>query len=288
MSGPRPASSAPLGLDGPQGRAVPSRATLFGASVLVLVTLAALAAPLLAPYDPLLQDIGNRLARPTAAHLLGTDTLGRDLLSRLLYGARATLGLTGLVAVMMVPIGLAIGIAAGYCGGWTNRILSGVTNVTMAFPPLVLALAFVGLLGPGLIHAALALVLTGWPAYARLARAEAQLLRNSDYIAAAETQGIVGARLLWGHILPACMPATRVRLALDLAGIILSASALGFLGLGVRPPTPEWGMMVAEGGAVVFDQWWVAAFPGAAILLVSLAFNTLADGLRDDEARRRA
>lgn len=288
MSEPGRALSRPFGRDGLRGRAVSSRATLFGASVLVLVTLAALAAPLLAPYNPLLQDMGNRLAPPTAAHLLGTDSLGRDLLSRLLYGARATLGLTGLVAVIMVPVGLAIGIAAGYCGGWTDRLLSGVTNVTMAFPPLVLALAFVGLLGPGLIHAALALVLTGWPAYARLARAEAQVLRSSDYIAAAETQGIVGVRLLWGHILPACMTAARVRLALDLAGVILSASALGFLGLGVRPPTPEWGMMVAEGGAVVFDQWWVAAFPGLAILLVSLAFNTLADGLRDDEARRRA
>jgi peptide/nickel transport system permease protein len=269
-----------------RGRAPRSRATVFGASVLALVTLAALAAPWLVPYDPLLQDISRRLAPPSTMHLLGTDSLGRDLLSRLLYGARATLGLTALVAVLMVPIGLSVGIASGYYGSWTDRVLSGVTNVVMAFPPLVLALAFVGLLGPGLVHAALALVLTGWPAYARLARAEAQLLRNSDYVAAAETQGIVGVRLLWGHILPACIPATRVRLALDLASIILSASALGFLGLGVRPPTPEWGMMVAEGSSVAFGQWWVAAFPGATILLVSLAFNTLADGLRDDEARR--
>jgi peptide/nickel transport system permease protein len=284
-------SQAPLALSdwrSTREHAPRSGATLGGATVLALVTLAALAAPWLAPHNPLLQDIGNRLAPPGAAHLLGTDGLGRDLLSRLLYGARTTLGLTGLVALLMVPIGLSIGIASGYFGGWTDRILSGVTNVVMAFPPLVLALAFVGLLGPGLVHAALALVLTGWPAYARLARAEAQLLRGSDYIAAAETQGIVGLRLLWGHVLPACMPATRVRLALDLASIILSASALGFLGLGVRPPTPEWGMMVAEGSSVAFEQWWVAAFPGALILLVSLACNTLADGLRDDEARRRA
>lgn len=288
MSDSGRALRARSGWDGMRGRTAPSRPTLFAASALALVTLAALAAPWLAPYDPLLQDIGRRLAPPSAMHLLGTDGLGRDLLSRLLYGARATLGLTGLVAVSMAPTGLSIGIASGYYGGWTDRILSGVTNVVMAFPPLVLALAFVGLLGPGLVHAALALVLTGWPAYARLARAEAQLLRNSDYVAAAETQGIVGLRLLWGHILPACMPATRVRLALDLASIILSASALGFLGLGVRPPTPEWGMMVAEGSGIAFDQWWVAAFPGVAILLVSLACNTLADGFRDDEARRRA
>jgi peptide/nickel transport system permease protein len=131
---------------------------------------------------------------------------------------------------------------------------------------------------------ALALVLTGWPAYARLARAETQLLRRTDYIAAAQMLGIVGPRLLFGHVLPACVPALRVRLALDLAGIILAAAALGFLGLGVRPPTPEWGTMVAEGGKVVFDQWWIAAAPGTAILLASLAFNCLADGLRDRTA----
>jgi peptide/nickel transport system permease protein len=181
----------------------------------------------------------------------------------------------------MLPIGLAIGIVAGFFGGWIERWLMGLTNVVMAFPQLVLALAFVGLIGPGLINAALALVLTGWPAYARLARAETLVLRRTDYIAAAEMQGIIGWRLLWGHVLPSCIPSARMRLALDMAGVILAAAALGFLGLGIRPPTPEWGMMIAEGSRVVFDQWWVAAFPGAAIFLVSLACNALADGLRD-------
>jgi peptide/nickel transport system permease protein len=157
----------------------------------------------------------------------------------------------------------------------------GVTNVVMAFPSLILALAFVGMLGPGLANAVIALGLTGWPAYARLARAETRLLRGSDYIAAAQMQGITGLRLLWGHVLPSCIPATQTRLALDLATIILSAAALGFLGLGIRPPTPEWGMMIADGSKVVFDQWWVAAIPGTAIFVVSLAFNLVADGLRD-------
>jgi peptide/nickel transport system permease protein len=263
------------------GRWRRSSGAVFGSAVILVILCAAAAAPWISPYDPLLQDIGSRLQAPSCAHLLGTDALGRDLLSRLIHGARPTLGLVALVAALMVPIGMTIGIVAGYFGGWVERIFMGLTNIIMAFPKLVLALAFVGVLGPGLLNAALALVLTGWPAYARLARSETLLLRRSDYLAAAEMQGIVGARLLWGHVLPLCIPATQIRLALDLASIILSAAALGFLGLGVRPPTAEWGMMIAEGSKVVFDQWWVAAIPGAAIFLVSLAFNSLADGLRD-------
>jgi peptide/nickel transport system permease protein len=219
---------------------------------------------------------------------MGTDSLGRDTLSRLLYGARPTLGLTALVAVSMVLTGLAVGILSGYCGGWIERGLMALTNLVMAFPPLVLALAFMGLLGPGLINAALALMLTGWPPYARLSRAEVRVLRRSDYIAAAEMQGITGVRLLVGHVLPACVPAARIRLALDLARIILAAAALGFLGLGIRPPAPEWGMMIAEGSRFIFDEWWLAAFPGAAILVVSLACNLLADGLRDRDDPRHA
>ncbi len=151
----------------------------------------------------------------------------------------------------------------------------------MAFPRLILALALVDIAGRGLVTGALALALTGWPAYARLARAETLLVRRADFLAAAEMQGIVGLRLLWGHVLPCCLPTIEVRLALDLAGIILAAAGLGFLGLGIRPPTPEWGAMIADGSKVIFDQWWVAASPGAAILVLSLAFNLVADGLRD-------
>jgi peptide/nickel transport system permease protein len=256
-------------------------ALLFGITVVILWAALALAAPWIAPHDPLRQDIGSRLQAPSESHPMGTDSLGRDTLSRLLYGARPTLGLVTLVAVLMAPLGLAVGMISGFCGGWVERGLMALTNLAMAFPPLVLALAFVGLLGPGLINAALALTLTGWPPYARLSRAEVQVLRRTDYIAAAEMQGITGFRLFWGHLLPSCIPAAQIRLALDLARIILAAAALGFLGFGIRPPAPEWGMMVAEGSRVIFDQWWVAAFPGAAIFLVSLAFNSLADGLRD-------
>jgi peptide/nickel transport system permease protein len=263
-----------------------SGAAVIGTSVIALCVTIALAAPWIARCDPLTQDVGHRLQPASALHPLGTDGLGRDLLARLVYGARSTLGLVGLVVALMAPIGLTIGIICGYYGGTVERVLMGLTNITMALPRLVLALAFVGLLGPGLWNAALALVLTGWPAYARLARAETSRLRRSDYVAAAEMQGIVGARLLWGHLLPACLPATQVRMALDLAAVILAAAALGFLGLGVKPPTPEWGMMIAEGSKVVFDEWWIAAVPGVAILIVSLAFNLLVDGLRDVTDRR--
>jgi peptide/nickel transport system permease protein len=258
-----------------------SAAAMIGGGVLALVIGMAIAAPWIAPDDPSAQDVGDRLQPSSMHHWLGTDGLGRDVLSRLLYGARPTLGLVGVVALLMVPLGLTVGVLSGYYGGLLERALMGLTNITMALPQLVLALAFVGLMGPGLLNAALALVLTGWPAYARLARAETTLMRRSDYLAAAEMQGIVGLRLLWGHVLPACIPAMQVRLALDLASIILTAAALGFLGLGVRPPTPEWGMMIAEGSKVVFDQWWIAAVPGAAILVVSVSFNLIADGLRD-------
>jgi peptide/nickel transport system permease protein len=259
----------------------------FGLAVLAVWGVLAIAAPWFAPYDPLHQQIEARLQPPSLAHWLGTDSLGRDALSRLLYGARPTLLLVALVAAFMAPIGLTFGILGGYFSGSIDRLLSGLTNVVMAFPQLVLALAFVGLLGPGLLNVALALILTGWPAYARLSRAETQLLRRSDYIAAAEMLGIRGPRLLFGHVLPACLPALRARLALDLAGVVLTAAALGFLGLGERPPTPEWGTMVAEGGRVVFDQWWLAAAPGAAIFLLSIAFNSIADGLREGSSHVR-
>jgi peptide/nickel transport system permease protein len=192
------------------------------------------------------------------------------------------------VALFMVPLGLVVGIVAGYLGGWVDRALTALTSLVMAFPPLVLALAFVGVLGPGLLNCALALTLTGWPTYARLARAQTRILRQSDYLDAARMQGIVGVRLLYGHVLPACVPTMQVRLALDLASIILAAAAFGFLGLGVRPPTPEWGMMIAEGARVIFEQWWIAAFPGLMIFVASLAFNLAAEGLRDQGDPRHA
>ncbi len=258
-----------------------SPALTLGGSLIVLLLLVAIFAPLLSGFDPNQQNIEQRLLPPSASHWLGTDGFGRDLFTRLLYGTRPTLLLVSLVLLLTLPIGVVVGVAAGFYGGWPERILMRMTDVFMAFPQLVLALAFVAILGPGLLNGALALSLTAWPAYARQARAETSVLRDSDYLAAAHLQGIRGARLLLGHVLPLCLPSVIVRVALNLGGIILAAAGLGFLGLGVEPPTAEWGSMVADGSRVIFDQWWVAAAPGIAILLTSLSFNLLGDGLRD-------
>ncbi len=258
-----------------------SPALTLGVSLIVLLVLVAVFAPWLSGFDPNQQNIPLRLLPPSASHWLGTDGFGRDLFTRLLYGARPTLLLVLLVLLLTLPIGVLVGVTAGFYGGWLERILMRMTDVVMAFPQLVLALAFVAILGPGLLNGALALSLTAWPAYARQARAETRVLRDSDYLAAAHLQGIRGARLLLGHVLPLCLPSVIVRVALNLGGIILAAAGLGFLGLGVQPPMAEWGSMVADGSRVIFDQWWVAAAPGIAILLASLSFNLLGDGLRD-------
>jgi peptide/nickel transport system permease protein len=262
-------------------RGLRSPAATTGAIILLLLVIIAVFAPWLAPKDPLQQDIAVRLRPPGPGHWLGTDNLGRDILSRLIYGARPTLGIAVLVIAAAAPVGLLIGIVAGYAGGWAERVLMRFTDIVLAFPQLVLAMAFAGLLGAGTFNGALAVALTIWPSYARQARAETLAIRHSDYLAAARMLGIRGGRLLWGHVLPMCLPFVYVRLALDMAATILSLSSLGFLGLGVQPPTPEWGAMVADGSKVIFDQWWVAAAPGAAILIVCIAFNLLADGLRD-------
>ncbi|MFL1817586.1 ABC transporter permease [Pantoea agglomerans] len=259
-----------------------------GLTLVAILILMALLAPLIAPFDPNVQTMSSRLLAPSAQHWFGTDGFGRDLLSRVIYGARPTLLLVSLILVLTIPAGLLIGITAGYVGGWTERLLMRITDIFLSLPNLVIALALVAILGPGLMNGALALALTSWPPFARQARAETLALRRSDYLAAARMQGITGFRLMFGHILPLCMPTAVVRAALSLGGIILAAAGLGFLGMGVQPPTAEWGSMVAEGSKVIFDQWWVAAAPGAAILFASLAFNLTGDGLRDRLDTRNA
>ncbi|MBT5374714.1 MAG: ABC transporter permease [Rhodospirillaceae bacterium] len=264
--------------------------TAAGLGIVVLLILTAAFAPHLAPYDPLAQNLGNRLMAPNAAHLMGTDELGRDILSRILYGARITLKIVFLVGVSVAPMGLLIGCTAGYLGGLTDLVLMRITDVFLAFPKLILALALVAALGPGLENAILAIAITSWPPFARLARAQTLILRREDFVASARLQGGGSAYIIRRHIVPLCLPPIMVRVTLEMAGIILTAAGLGFLGLGAQPPLPEWGAMISSGRKFLLDQWWVATMPGLAILMVSLGFNLLGDGLRDvlDPKRERA
>ena len=252
-----------------------------GLGILGILVLVAVFAPLLAPYAPGAQDLAARLLPPSGGHLLGTDELGRDILSRILFGSRITLEIVALVAVIAAPVGLVVGTSAGYAGGLLDSLLMRVTDVFLAFPKLVLALALVAALGPGLDNAILAIAATSWPAYARIARAETLAVRGADFIAAARMSGASSPRILFVHVAPLCLSSVVVRLTLDMAGIILTAAGLGFLGLGARPPAPEWGAMMSSGREFLTDHWWVATMPGIAILLVSLAFNLVGDGLRD-------
>jgi peptide/nickel transport system permease protein len=257
-------------------------AALAGLFIVVVLILMAIFAPLLAGgISPIEQNLASRLAPPSAEHWFGTDELGRDIYARTLYGARVTLTIVLLVSVVVAPIGLAVGTLAGYLGGWVDAVLMRITDIFLAFPRLVLALAFAAALGPGIENAVIAISLTAWPPYARIARSETVTVARSDFIAAVVMQGASTWRVLFKHIVPLCLSSVIVRLTLDMAGIILTAAGLGFLGLGAQPPSAEWGAMVSAGRDVILDQWWVATIPGIAIFIVSLGFNLLGDGLRD-------
>jgi peptide/nickel transport system permease protein len=250
--------------------------------VIVIALLACAAfAPWLATHDPYLPTLSDRLSAPNAEYWFGADELGRDIYSRIIYGSRLTLLIVALVIVTSAPVGLIIGAVSGTVGGWTDRVFMRVTDVFLAIPKLLLALAFVAALGPGIVNAALAITLTAWPPYARLARAEALVVRNSDYVNAIRLAGASEFRIIVFHIIPMCLSSVIVRMTFDMAGIILTAAGLGFIGLGAQPPLPEWGAMISTGRKFIFDQWWVATIPGGAIFIVSLGFNLLGDAMRD-------
>lgn len=260
---------------------------MTGLIIVAALVLVAIFAPLFADHDrALTQVLEDRLQELTWAHPFGTDELGRDIYARVVFGSRVTLTIVGLVSIIVLPVGLCIGLPAGYFGGWIDSVLMRITDIFLAFPRLVLALAFAAALGPGIENAVIAIALTAWPPYARLARAETMTRRHAEFIEAAQLQGASSFRILLTQIMPLCLPSVIIRLTLDMAGIILTAAGLGFLGLGAQPPLPEWGAMVSTGRAVLLDQWWVATIPGMAIFVVSLGFNLLGDGLRDiSEAR---
>jgi peptide/nickel transport system permease protein len=245
-----------------------------------LVAVAALA-PWITASDGLELHLSERLQAPGSEHWFGTDELGRDIFDRIIWGSRITLYIVALVSIIVVPIGLLVGTVSGYIGGWVDTVLMRLTDIFLAFPRLILAMALVAALGPGLENAVLAIAVTTWSPFARIARAEALTIRNSEFILAAQVQGVSTAGIILRHVTPLCMSSVIVRLTLDMAGIILTAAGLGFLGLGAQPPTPEWGAMISLGRQYLIDQWWVPTVPGIAILVVSLGFNLLGDGLRD-------
>ncbi|TSD90457.1 ABC transporter permease [Mycobacterium sp. KBS0706] len=262
-------------------RLVGNPPALLGLVILLVILVMAVFAPLIATHDIYAQDLAIRLQPPSAAHILGTDELGRDVFSRIVFGARITLYIAVLTALIVAPIGLLIGTTSGYLGGWVDIVLMRVVDIFLAFPSLVLALAFVAALGPGIQNAIIAISLAAWPPIARLARAETLSIRSSDYIAAVRLQGASSLRIILSHVVPMCLPSVVVRITLNMAAIILTAAGLGFLGLGAQPPSPEWGAMLSSGREFVLTSWWIAAIPGCAILLTSLAFNLFGDGLRD-------
>ena len=254
---------------------------VLGLAMVASIVLAAGLAPWLPLADPIAQSLDQRLLPPSAAHWLGTDTLGRDILARVVHGARPTLAIVALVLVISVPVGLLVGAAAGLWGGWIDAVLMRVADVFLAFPRLILAIAVAAALSAGLWTAVIAIAATGWPPYARVARAEIAALRRSEFVQAAGAIGVSPLRLLFRHALPLSLPSAFVRAALDAPGIVLIVAGLGFLGVGLPPPQPEWGAMVAEGRAIVFEAWWVSTLPGIMILWLSLGFNFVGDAMRD-------
>ncbi len=263
------------------------RVALFGLIVVVAVVLIALAAPLLTPFDPVEQDIAGRLKEPGArdaagrAHPLGTDHLGRDILARIIFGARPAL-LVGFAAVMISGlIGLVAGLVSGYFGGKVDDVLMRLADIQLAFPFILLAIAVIGVLGPSLQTIIIVIGVSSWVVYARIVRGAVLTLREREFVQAAQALGGGDGRVVFRHILPNALTPWLVVATLDMARVIVIESALSFLGLGVQPPTPTWGGMLADGRVYISTAWWLATFPGLAILVTVLGINLFGDGLRD-------
>ena len=255
--------------------------TVIGLVLIALFALAAVTAPLIAPANPLKQVLSTRLKPPSAAHWLGTDQLGRDVLSRMIYGSRISL-LIGLVVVGLAgSAGTFIGLVAGYGGGWLEEVLMRLTDVFFAFPALILAMAISGALGPSLTNAMIAIAVVSWPVYARLVRAQVLSLREREYVEAARSLGASTPHIIWQHILPNTLAPLMVQASFDMGGAILAAAGLSFIGFGTQPPTPEWGVLISEGRNYITTQPWLSLFPGLAMLFSVAAFNLIGDGLRD-------
>jgi peptide/nickel transport system permease protein len=255
--------------------------SVAGLILIAMLILVAVSAPLIAPADPLKQVLSTRLKPPSAAHWLGTDQLGRDVLSRMIYGARISLLIGTVVVGLAGTLGTFVGLVAGYTGGWLDEGLMRLTDIFFAFPSLILAMAISGALGPSLTNAMIAIAVVSWPVYARLVRAQVLSLREREFVEAARGLGASPRQIVWKHILPNTLAPILVQASFDMGGAILTAAGLSFIGFGAQPPTAEWGVMISEGRNYIVTQPWLSLFPGLAILLTVAAFNLIGDGLRD-------
>jgi peptide/nickel transport system permease protein len=259
---------------------VRNRMAMLGAFIVLAWVIIALLAPLIAPYDPIDQQVRQRLQAPSAAHILGIDELGRDVFSRLLYGGRVSLPVAAVVVLLATIFGTLYGGLAGFSGRWLDEGSMRVVDMVLAFPSLILAMAIAAALGPSIQNSMLAMLLVWWPPYARVARGQVLGLKHRDYVMAARALGLSEARILVRHVIPNALAPALVLMTMDFGNAIIITAALSFLGLGAVPPTPEWGAMVAEGRELM-QAWWISTFPGLAIFSVAIACNFIGDGLRD-------
>lgn len=258
-----------------------NRRAMVGLYVIVLIIFISLLAPLISPYDPETINLGASLQPPSLKHWLGTDKLGRDILSRIIYGSRVSL-MVGIVAVGISGIiGVVLGALAGYFGKWVDNLIMRLVDILLSFPSILLAITLVAVLGASLFNVMLAIGMVGWVSYARIVRGEFLSLKNQEFVLSARTSGAGFVRIIFRHMLPNSMAPIIVMATLGMAGAIITESSLSFLGLGVQPPTPSWGQMLSDGRTIMRQAWWVSTFPGIAIMITVLAFNLLGDGLRD-------
>lgn len=257
------------------------RRVWVGTAIVAVYVLVAVLAPVIAPYDPLEQDVVNSLAAPSSAHWLGTDELGRDVLSRLIFASRIDLLVGFLGAALPAVLGTFLGAVAGFRGGWLDGVIMRVSDVVQAFPTYILIIALVFALGPGVTSILVAFTLIAWVAYARLIRTEVLRERGLDYVAAARASGLSGRRTLWRHVFPNSVGQTLVYLPSDIVGATLGLAALSFLGLGIQAPTPEWGAMIAAGQPYIREQWWLSTVPGLVVVGFGLGLSLVGEGFEE-------
>ncbi|WP_049972605.1 ABC transporter permease [Haladaptatus cibarius] len=258
-----------------------SNFALFGLGIVMVLLLTAAFAPFIAPFEPTNQHYNALKQPPSLEHPFGTDTYGRDIFSRVVFGARYTVFLGIVIVGIQMIIGVSFGLIAGYYGGWTESAIMRLVDISLSIPAIVLALAIAGMLGGGLIPLVVAVSLVGWRGFARLVRGDVKSVMEEEYIESARAAGATDLRITARHILPNAASSIIVYATLTIPTVILWSAALSFLGMGVQPPKPEWGALIAAGRGEIADAWWIATFPGLAIMLVVIGFNALGDGLRD-------